>query len=347
MKTEPIESVQPQHLLTRFALRVATRIFSAALLSALLGAVLLFPADVHAATPEWLLLLGRFHPLLLHLPIGLLVLLPVLHLLARLCPQGTLRPAIAAVLWLCASSAFTAALCGLLLSQEDGYAGATLLLHRRLALLLTVLAVLLLLCESESENPCTRRTRLARRMRYAYRALLPITLMCLGVAAHLGATLTHGATFLTEHLPRPVKAWLSEESAVATHTAGTTDSAYAVLIAPILEARCTSCHGAEKSKGGLRLHTLAAILAGGDSQREEHQPTIVASHAEESLLIRAVCLPASDDAHMPPAGKPQLTPAEIATLRWWINAGADEQTPASKAPNARLVEESTPAAPRS
>ncbi len=331
---------------TRFFLRVVTRIFAAALLVVLLAATTIFSTGPHAATPEWLLFLGRFHPLVLHLPIGLLVLLPALHLLARACPPGTLRPAVAAVLWLCAGSACAAALCGLLLSQEGGYAGATLLLHRRMAISLTVLAALLLVAESESEDPAPRRAPFARRMRQTYRALLPLTLVCLGLAAHLGATLTHGSTFLTEHLPRPLKAWIGANAAPTLGKVASPQSAYATRIAPIFNARCTACHGAEKAKGGLRLDTLENILAGGDRQRDEHEPAIIPGHAGDSPLIRAVCLPADDDAHMPPSGKSQLTAAEIATLCQWIDAGANAPAPARKGTPPTLVKKTTPGSPR-
>ena len=36
-------------------------------------------------------------------------------------------------------------------------------------------------------------------------------------------------------------------------------------IQPILEQNCLKCHGAEQGKGGLRLHTKAASIRGGDA----------------------------------------------------------------------------------
>jgi hypothetical protein len=43
-----------------------------------------------------------------------------------------------------------------------------------------------------------------------------------------------------------------------------------------------------------------------------------------SPLLERARLPAGDDDHMPPDGKPQLTAPEIALLKWWIDAGAPE-----------------------
>jgi len=94
-------------------------------------------------------------------------------------------------------------------------------------------------------------------------------------------------------------------------------SAYEAVIAPILQQRCVGCHGAERAKGGLRLHTPAAIRAGGSSG-----PSIVAGDPTASELVRRVHLPFSDDEHMPPDDKPQPEASEILALERWIAAGA-------------------------
>ncbi|MGQ0636509.1 MAG: PSD1 and planctomycete cytochrome C domain-containing protein [Planctomycetaceae bacterium] len=87
-------------------------------------------------------------------------------------------------------------------------------------------------------------------------------------------------------------------------------------VRPILEQRCVKCHGAEKQKSGLRLDTLKAATAGGDSG-----PAIEPGASAESLLVQA--LSGSDGvAKMPPKGEPELSADEIATLRAWIDQGA-------------------------
>jgi hypothetical protein len=50
----------------------------------------------------------------------------------------------------------------------------------------------------------------------------------------------------------------------------------------LLQARCVSCHGAEKQKGGLRLDSRASLLKGGDTG-----PAAVPGEPESSLLLRA------------------------------------------------------------
>ncbi len=84
-------------------------------------------------------------------------------------------------------------------------------------------------------------------------------------------------------------------------------------VRPLLVAHCQKCHGADEQKGGLRLDSRAAILAGGDSG-----PAIVPGKIDEGLLLDAVAY--GDLFQMPPSGK--LQAAEIETLREWVSAGA-------------------------
>lgn len=92
------------------------------------------------------------------------------------------------------------------------------------------------------------------------------------------------------------------------------------VIMPILEAKCTSCHGADKGKGKLRMHTFADLMKGGG----DGPTTVVAGKPDDSLAIVRANLPADDDEHMPPSDEPQLTKEEIAILKWWIKEGASE-----------------------
>ena len=54
-------------------------------------------------------------------------------------------------------------------------------------------------------------------------------------------------------------------------------------IAPIFEASCTRCHGEDRSRGGLRLDSLDAVLKGGKAG-----VVVVAGSSDKSLLILAV-----------------------------------------------------------
>lgn len=95
---------------------------------------------------------------------------------------------------------------------------------------------------------------------------------------------------------------------------------YKEIIAPILEAKCVACHGKDKSKGKLRVHTFADLMKGGS----DGPTTVVAGKPAESLMIKRALLPLDDDDHMPPKDETQATKEEIAILKWWIEQGASE-----------------------
>jgi hypothetical protein len=84
-------------------------------------------------------------------------------------------------------------------------------------------------------------------------------------------------------------------------------------IRPLLSANCFECHSARKQRGGLRLDSRAALLAGGDTG-----PVIVPGRPEASLLLKAVHY--KDDLRMPP--KSQLGPEDVAALTTWVKLGA-------------------------
>jgi hypothetical protein len=83
-------------------------------------------------------------------------------------------------------------------------------------------------------------------------------------------------------------------------------------VRPVLAEKCHSCHGPLKQKGGLRLDSRAAVLAGGDSG-----PAAVPGKPKDSLLIAAV--KQTGDLKMPP--KEKLPDADVAALEKWIETG--------------------------
>ncbi len=87
-------------------------------------------------------------------------------------------------------------------------------------------------------------------------------------------------------------------------------------IQPLFAAKCYSCHGPEKQKGGLRLDLKVAALAGGDNG-----PVLIVGKSAESKLAHALA-GLGEAGIMPPKDKP-LTSAEIGKVRAWIDAGAN------------------------
>ena len=86
-------------------------------------------------------------------------------------------------------------------------------------------------------------------------------------------------------------------------------------IRPILANRCYPCHGPHAGSGqaGLRLDSLAGMLAGGRSG-----PAVVPGEAQSSLLIHAINHDTS--LQMPP--KEKLPLAEVNLLTQWVEEGA-------------------------
>lgn len=93
--------------------------------------------------------------------------------------------------------------------------------------------------------------------------------------------------------------------------------AYDEVIAPLLRARCAECHGEQKQKAKLALHTWEGVQRGS-----EIGPVLVPGKPAESTLIERMRLPVDDEDHMPPAEKPQPAAEEIALLAHWIERGA-------------------------
>ncbi|QEL16574.1 DUF1553 domain-containing protein [Limnoglobus roseus] len=101
----------------------------------------------------------------------------------------------------------------------------------------------------------------------------------------------------------------------ATAKKGTVD--FFEQVQPILEAKCASCHNGEKTKGGLRLDTRAAAVAGGKNDG----PAITPGDPKASAVLQRV--QSHDvDSVMPPKGE-LLTAAQVRTLETWIREGAD------------------------
>src|SRR5579884_4427567 len=87
-------------------------------------------------------------------------------------------------------------------------------------------------------------------------------------------------------------------------------------VRPVLVQHCYGCHSrqAKKLRGGLRLDSREAMLAGGDNG-----PAIIPGQPDKSRLIEAITY-RNVELQMPPRGK--LPDAVIATLTTWVKMGA-------------------------
>lgn len=87
-------------------------------------------------------------------------------------------------------------------------------------------------------------------------------------------------------------------------------------IAPVISAKCVSCHRPDNLKGGLDLSTLAGMVKGG-----EGGSALKPGSTDESPLYQRVVSHNGKPPEMPAKGEP-LTQAEAKLLSAWIMAGA-------------------------
>lgn len=256
---------------------------------------------------EWALFIGRLHPVLVHLPIGLILLLVAMEIAARSSRFREANANAGFVLAVAVPLAGVTLVCGLLLSQTGGYDQALLRWHKWTGII-TALA-----CGLAALLYWLGWTK-------PYRVCLFVTAAVLLVSGHFGGSLTHGKDYLVRYAPAVLRSLLTPAEPGALH-AGTRSvgelTAFGSVVEPILKQNCIICHGPEKAKGGLRLDSLAGMLKGGESG-----PGIQPGKPDESLLLNKVMLPPEDENHMPPDGKPQPSEDDIALLEWWIEAGS-------------------------
>jgi hypothetical protein len=257
------------------------------------------------AHADWQQFLGRFHPLVVHLPIGLILLVPLLELGGRFRPA--LLEAAMFVLSLSALSCLLALTLGYLLAYGSGDAGGGVARHMWGGIALTIGVIGCAL---------VRPWWVAGGLRGVYPGLLACVLLLLAWTAHQGGSLTHGGNYLTEYLPRPLKSLIGMRRVQAKAFAYP-DSFYARHLYPVLDARCVVCHGEDKSKGGLQLDTYELTMRGG-----QDGPVVVPGQPEKSILFQRITLPTDHKKFMPSEGKPPLKPEEIAWIKAWIQQGA-------------------------
>ncbi len=267
---------------------------------------------------DWAAFIGRFHPVLVHLPIGFLILAGLLEI-GRLTNKIEVKEStITFVLFWSAIGATVSCLAGYLLSLGGGYEVELLDEHKWQGIWVAVAAWVAWMAKSEL---------LVNKIPFSsllYLPALTVGAVLTMVAGHHGGSLTHGEGYLTQETPEPFRGWLGMEPKAekgSDEIKPITDVNNAMIfqevVNPILKARCVQCHNANKSKGDLRMDQIELLKKGG-----ENGPIFVAGQGSESELIKRCLLPLEDENHMPPKGKTQLSDNQIAILSWWIDQGA-------------------------
>ncbi len=262
--------------------------------------------------PPVLQVLGRAHPLLLHFPIVLLLLSWLLVCFGNRLAFHlyVVQRMVYALLFITTWTAAITVFAGLVLAQEGSYEGDSFQWHKWMGVALCFLTALLLLCHRHAIGTMGH-------YRFFFRAGLSVSLVVLVVAGHFGAALTHGEDYLFEPVRRNRQQTLDVETAVV----------FPDLVYPILKAKCLSCHSSNKAKGGLVLADTVSLMKGGDSGA-----ALVKGSVAESLIMERLLLDLDHEHRMPPKGKPQLTPEELALIDAWVASGADFNIPLTALP---------------
>jgi|APGre2960657423_1045063.scaffolds.fasta_scaffold00370_3 uncharacterized membrane protein len=253
--------------------------------------------------------IGHLHPLIVHLPIGIL-LLGVLMMVYEHYSGVDFKTPISFAFLVGSISAVLACIAGWILSNSGEYDALLVQKHQWTGISTAVIGLLVYFLKQ-------------------YRKLLAVILTLLVfITGHYGGTLTHGENYLfnsNENSNTSQGDTIKTESKIIAQTISNgsdsltieTHNVYKEQIAPLLKLRCYNCHSAVKQKNGLRLDAAAYIKKGGKNGK-----IFVAGNVFKSPLYANLLLPLDDEKHMPPKGKHQLSQNEILIIKNWINAGA-------------------------
>ncbi len=244
--------------------------------------------------------IGHFHPVLVHLPIGILLLALLLQWLSHNEKYTALQPAISIAYLAGSIAAILSCISGWLLASDGEYDETTLDLHRWMGISVAVIAA-------------TGYYFSYRKNIFFLKWIALLLFILITIAGHLGGTLTHGEGYLTKTFSADGK-----DSTVTNKAITNTQEAvvFTEIIQPVLQQKCYKCHGQAKQKGSLRLDGKEWLLKGGKDGQ-----VVSAGNPESSELYKRVVMDPLEEKHMPPKGKPQLSEQERVLLHWWIATG--------------------------
>ncbi len=244
--------------------------------------------------------IGHFHPVLVHLPIGMLLLALLMQALSVQEKYVSLQSAIPVAYLAGFIGAIMSCITGWLLASKGEYDETTLDLHRWMGIGVAVISASGYFFLYQKNSLLVKIS-----------ALLLFVLIT--ITGHLGGTLTHGEGYLTNVISGSTKDSLFTPKII---TNAQEALVYTDIIQPVLQQKCYNCHSQKKQKGGLRLDAEDWILKGGKDGL-----IVKAGNPESSDLYKRVILDPLEEKHMPPKGKPQITEQERVLLHWWIASG--------------------------
>lgn len=239
--------------------------------------------------------------MLVHLPIGVLLLAALFQFLSQKEKYQSLTSAVGISLFIGMLSAIASCISGYLLSGTGDYDEAMIFNHQWSGIALAVISIFAWYLNWKG-----------RQITWI-NALMVLLIVLTG---HFGGSITHGSDYLTRAFSADGSGQAEEKRKPIPNVQQAL--AYQDVIKPILTSKCYKCHGPNKQKGKLRLDMPDFILKGGKGGK-----AIIAGNTDESELIKRILLSKESDDHMPPIEQPQLTKTELDLIHWWVSSGAD------------------------
>ncbi len=253
---------------------------------------------------ETIFFLGRFHPLLVHLPIGFLILAILIESYCSIFKIKINRRIINFTWFIAFFSSVLTTILGLLVAETGHYIDENLFMHKIFGLSLTAISFISwFLRLSIFSNLFSSSLKTFSNT---------IIIVLLTLTGHYGGNLTHGETYLVDYAPENIKELVVKKNKYVELEIDSV-KVYDDLIQPIFNQKCVSCHNKEISRGNLNMDSYSNLLKGGSSGIPINK-----SDPRKSLLIRRITMPTSELKYMPPDGEP-VSFDEIKTLIWWIN----------------------------
>ena len=245
---------------------------------------------------------GHFHVVLVHLPIGILLLACVFQWLERKPKFSSLRVATAIAFTIGMIFAILSAITGYLLSLSGDYDEQLVSTHQWFGISVAVVSIGMYYLY---RRPASLKTQTATSI---------LLFFLIVITGHLGGSLTHGSGYLTKSMWESADTTSIQRKPIPNVQEAIT---YSDIIQPLLQTKCYTCHGKNKQKGKLRMDDTARLMKGG-----KDGVVIIPGNDAKSEMAKRISLPREDDDHMPPKEKPQLTEQDIALIHWWIATGA-------------------------
>jgi uncharacterized membrane protein len=293
-----------------FSARLVFALLTVVPISILFLLVLMAPPDGNERS-QWLQFFGHFHPLAVHLPIAVLILVPLVELAGRSRYFPNLLASVDFLLGVATCSAIGAVGLGWCLARSSSYSGPLVTQHMWGGVFVAAAAWLCWFLRA-------RGTESRWNPLYAIASLATLGLVMF--TGYRGGQISQGQNHLTEHMPQQLLSLLGIQAfaSISSNLAnGGPSTFYGARIQPIFSQHCVSCHGESKHKAKLRLDSYDAAMRGG-----KDGPVIKLGNPQASELFRRVTLPPTDDDFMPAQHKPPLSPNEIKRIERWISTGA-------------------------